>query len=555
MSDNDSFDDADGILEDILSSGSSANLSQKHKRPTSPVSPVKTKKEASAPPTLGKEKKTQSKISSFFQEENHKDIMYTLDTLLEEKKQEENSQKSARLSKPSRSLSDPWKASSPKRKSKDSNSSLLEDSEENESEDDGLSFEPAKKKKRKSQTKEGKKKSKKEVEITNEEEEDDDDAILAPINHFTKLLKSQRVQEETKIIQENFFKNRISLPDIMETSPEGKTLDEWEAIITAGFLEHTITSIPADAQRERALEWLFRVAGSHTNKRLVYVLTEQLQRMRVPNTGRLILEMLSAHGGDVPGFQSPLCSGKPTLDESQRARRSLPERDHNLAAIFQLACSETTFPTDDVQEEDVTPLFQCLVSISVDSYFKSQNSESKSLDASRTMSYVRVLLNKIVGCASVKGISLVEPLLDERRNKSEPYKRMLKRIEAIPMLSTKTRLLRLNASWAALASLVGMSPIDADSYSIEALTDVVIPAVKSSLEKSSADAIAGIAVPSILNDLCLGDNIVIDKDVGPVQNFIEVIERNMKGSLVSPSLAEDILSFTDFLKKLIKEYN
>lgn len=555
MNDNDSFDDVDGILDDILSSGSSENHSQKCKMPKSPVSTRRTKKETSAPPTVGKDKKTQSKISSFFQADEPKDFMYTLDKLLEEKEQEELSQKSARPTKPSRSLSDPWKTPTPKRKSKEADSSLLKDDEENDNEDDILSFEPAKKKTKKGQGKEGKKKSPKDVEIIRENEEEEEDDIFAPINHFTELLKSQRVQEETKIIRENFFRYRISLPDIMGTSPEGKTLNEWEAIITSGFLGHVITSLPTDTQRESVLEWLFKVAGSHTNKRLVYVLTEQLQGMWIPNTGRLVLEMLSAHGGDVPGFQSALYSDEPTLDESQKARESLPERDHNLAAILQLACSETTFPTDDIQEEDIVPLFQCLVSISVDSYFKSQNNESKSLDASRIMSCTRTLLNKIIVRANAREISLVDPLLDERKSKSKSYKRMLKRIEAIPMLSTKSRLLRLNASWTALSSLVGMSSVDADSYSIEALTDVVIPAVKSALDKSSADAIAGIAVPSILNDLCLGDNIVIDKDVGPVENFIEVIERSMKGSLVSQSLTEDILSFTDFLKKLIKEYN
>lgn len=529
-SDDDNFDDIDGVLADVLSS------EHVEKVPVlRPASPIRTKKETSAPPTVGKEQKTQRKISTFFKTAKEEPLIYTLDKLLEEKEQEKTSHESPTPQKPCRSKSDPWKSSSKKRSSGVFPS-------ENDEDDDVPSFEPSKKKKK-----------------TMGRDADDssvlEDDLFAPINRFTELLKSQRVHEETKMIRENFFKNRISLPDIMQTSPGGKTLDEWEIIIMSGLLKHTLVAMEADTQREEALVWLFKVAGSHTNKKLVYILTEQLQHMYIPNTGKLVLEMLYAHGGDVPGYQDVTRGEGPTLSESQKARKSLPERDHNLAAIFQLACSETTFPMDEIPEDVIEPLFQCLISISIDSYYKFQGNDSKSLDASRAASYVRVLLNKIVVCASTKDVSLVDALLDERNEMVEVHNKTLKRIEAVPVLSRKSRLLRLKASWAALSSLVGLSSVDSDGYSIETLTNAVIPAVKSTSKKSRTDAIIGIGVPSILNDLCLGDNIVIDKNMKPVQDFIDAIELNMKGSLVSPSLKEDTLLFTDFLKSIIKENN
>lgn len=557
MSDND-FDDIDGILDDILSSGPVKELPPKPTTQKSMVSPKKTKKEYSAPPTVGKEQKVQSKISTFFQADEPKDFMYTLDKLLEEKEQEQMKQESSpSLPKPNRSRSDPWLTSSSKKNNDNLNASSPHKKDNDDDDDDEVpSFEPPKKRKK------TKTKGNKENPTSNDSIADDDDAdIFAPINHFTNILKSQRVQEETKIIRGNFFKNKISLPDILKTSPYGKTLSEWETIITSGLLRHIIEGMSTESQKENVLDWLFKVVGSHTNKKLVYILTEQLQQMYISNTGNLILEMLAAHGGDVPGLQNDALAEEPTLSESQKARKSLPERDHNLAAIFQLACSETTFPTEDIPDDVIVPLFQCLVSISIDSYYKFQSNEPRSLDASRTASFIRTLLNKIIVCANAREISLVEILLNEKSigksggSKPKSYKNVLKRIEAIPILSSKSRLLRLDASWAALGSLIRMASVDSEGYSIETLTETVIPAVKSASDKSVADAIMGIAVPSILNDLCLGDNIVIDKNVSPVQNFIDAIELNMRGSLVSTSLREDILLFTDFLKKIIKEYN
>ena len=557
MSNANSIDDFDDILEDIFHTDPVVKPRQQH---TNVKGSSGTKKSA-ASLRSGKEQKVQQKISSFFLSEEPKLKTYTLDMLLEEKEREEEEKQELK-----------------RQGSKDSIGEEEEADSDNTGSELGGSAEKTKQTHRdKTTTKDthksghfesvppSKKAKKDDWEMDMEglydfcDAELEEDSNFASIDSVTMMLRSKRLEKEKKVMNRSFFRNRVQLPDMSKApSPEGKTLKEWEAIANAGLLSHAVALVDTDLRRESVLGWLFRVAGSHTDKRLVQNIAEQLQHIPIANTGTLLLEMLKAHGGNIPGHRSTDSTKEeeeeeePTLDESLEARKSLPNRDHNLAAMLQVTCSDEAYPPERMPENVVIPLFQCLIEIVLDPYYSPQDQEQKSLDASRTISLTRALINKVIVAGWAKGISFIEPLLGERSGQ-ESYKLALKRIEAVPMWSSKSRILRLNAAWTALTSLANVSSGEEEGYSIETLTEIVVPTIKSAPNKKIGDLIARIAVPSILNDLRLADDIAIDKNVKSIQDFVNAIEPKVRKLPMSPSSQEDVFLFIDFLKTIINE--